>query len=89
VDLQFRLLDPANGVLLDLNIASGAVSLVTDGSDGLALVNISPAMQVADIPAPDLYQYETRGVMADGTLALLSYGGFNATQSAFTAFPYP
>lgn len=87
IDLRFRMVSrgPGAAVVLDLRVGSG-VGLVTDGSDGLAIVTITPAMQSA-IPTPDLYRFETQAIMADGTPVDMTYGGFNCLHSLYTEFP--
>ena len=90
VDLRFILSGCVDGVqteLMRLDLASGAVTLVTDGSDGLAMITISPARQQADIPGVGLYAYETTGVLADGTPSIQNYGGFNVCRSLTAKFP--
>ena len=89
VDLRFRMVSRGMGaaVVMDLDLEDDAVTLVTDGSDGLALIKITAAMQAAALMTPDLYAYETEAVLADGTTSMQNFGGFNAVQSLYTKFP--
>lgn len=89
IDLNFRMISrcPNQVLLMDLNLAEGSVTLVTDGSDGLAMIKITPAQQQSLIQTADLYLFETRALLADGTPVLQTYGGFNVLNSAYQNFP--